>query len=169
LKKVTLLSFCVLLFLSACEYRSPVTTIHRIPIDPAILGPWVIVPQENEDDSTELRILEFSDTEYSIHYSEGSGDLYFRAYAFEAGGVSAVQLELIGSDKESIRGNDDYPERFQVASYKMVGGLLEVRTLNSDLIKSKSSDSDTLRSEFVKYKDHPELFNDPGSFKRKGG
>ena len=168
MKKLALILFLSIFFLNACEFRSPLTTVHSIPIDQAVLGPWKIIPQGNDDDSAELRIYEFSDTEYSIHYSENGGDLYFRAYAIDVGGITSVQLELIGTDKESVRSNDDYDDRYHVAAYKMVGELLEIRTLNSDLINADLADSESLRKEFIKHKDNPELFNDPGKFKRIG-
>ncbi len=149
-------------FLAACVYEVPFTTQHNIPIDQAVLGTWEIVSEEGSVE--QLRILRFSDTEYLVSDVNGDDELYFRAYAIEVGGVSAVQLEFLGDDKRPVRGDD----RYLVATYSFVDGLLEVRTLNSDLVDDELTDSESLRAAFIKHKENPELFNDPGLFKRVG-
>ena len=153
-----------MLLVTACEYNVPLTTDHNIPVDHAVLGYWKIIPAENEDDDTEVRIYQFSDTEYVVHYHEDTGDLYFRAYAINIGGVPAVQLELIGNDEKPVGSNEE--DRYQVISYNMVNGLLEIRTLNSELVDDELPDSESLRKAFIEQKNNPELFNDPGKFKR---
>jgi hypothetical protein len=151
-------------FLTACEYDIPLTFEHNIPIDQSILGSWVYVPAANEDGNTEVRIHGFSDTEYSIHYMEDDDDLYFRAYAVNIAGTSAVQLELTGTDEESVEQGQE--NRYVVAQYTMVNGQLEIKTLNSELVSNSITDPETLRQVFAEHKNNPELFNDPGLFKR---
>jgi len=164
LKKTVLVLLSCLFVVGACEYNVPLTTDHSIPIDQTILGAWKIVPAGNEDDDTEVRIYEFSDTEYVVHYYEAGGDLYFRAYAIKIGDVSAVQFELIGSNEKPVSGDED--ERYLVVKYKISNGLLEVATLNSDVVDDDLSDSESLRNAFIEHKDNPGLFNEPGFFKR---
>jgi len=164
MKKFVLMSFLSVFFLVACEYDAPLTPDHSIPIDLAVLGCWKIVPGENENDTTEIRIFPFSETEYSIHYSEDNDDLYFRAYAVNVGGIPAIQLEVIGTDEQATDPDDD--DRYQVVAYKLVNGFLEIRTLNSDLVDAELPDSESLRAAFIEHKDNPELFNDPGKFRR---
>jgi len=153
-----------LFLLTACEYNVPLSTDHNIPIDSTVLGSWKVASIENKDEDTEIRIHKFSDTEYAIHYLEDGGNLYFRAYAINVGGVSAVQIELIGNGKEAISSDED--DRYQVASYKLVDGLLHIGVLNSDLVDDELPDSESLRKAFIEHKDNPELFNDPGIFRR---
>jgi hypothetical protein len=164
MKSTLLGTFLGLLLLAACEYNVPLTTDHNVSIDPAVLGSWKIASIENKDDDTEIRIHQFSDTEYAVHYLEDGGNLYFRAYAINVGGVSAIQLELIGSGEKSVGRDED--DRYHVASYKIVDDLLHIGTLNSDLVDDELPDSESLRSAFIKHKDNPELFNDPGVFRR---
>lgn len=164
MKNTILVSLLGLLLLTACEYDVPLATEHNIQIDDAVLGTWKITSIENKDDDTEIRIHKFSNTEYAVHYLEDGGNLYFRAYAINVAGISAVQLELIGSGEEAIGSNED--DRYHVASYKIVDGLLHIGVLNSKLVDDELSDSESLRKAFVKHKDNPELFNDPGVFRK---
>jgi len=85
-------------------------------------------------------------------------------YAIKIGDVSAVQFELIGSNEKPVSGDED--ERYLVVKYKISNGLLEVATLNSDVVDDDLSDSESLRNAFIEHKDNPGLFNEPGFFKR---
>ena len=160
MKKLIVLVLNALFLLSACVYEAPLSTQHTIPIDQAVVGTWEIVSDEGSDD--QLRILRFSDTEYLVSDTTGDDELYFRAYAIELEGISMVQLEFLGDDKRPVRGAN----RYLVATYRFVDGLLEVRTLNSDLVADELTDSESLRAAFIAHKENPELFNDPGLFKR---
>jgi hypothetical protein len=162
-KKLIGLVLIAIPFLGACVFDVPVTTKHDIPVDQVILGSWETVPVENEDPAA-MRIFRFSDTEYIVHYYEDDGDLYFRAWAMNIGGVYAMQLELIGDEDSAT---SQYAEdRYMVAAYRMLDGKLEVKTLNSDLINPEITDSKSLEAEILKYRDNPQLFNDPGLFQR---
>jgi hypothetical protein len=163
MKKQTWLALVGALFFGACVYDVPVTTDHAISIDETILGAWKSVPVENEG-QVQTRIFRFSETEYVVHYLEDDWDVYFRAYPIDIGGVPAVQLEVLGDEDESVA--TDAAERYTVAAYRLLDGKLEVRTLNSDLVSPDIKDSESLRAEFLKHKDHPQLFNEPGLFQR---
>lgn len=169
MKSSTLIATLVLslgaLCLAACEYDVAITTDHNIPINRGLLGSWEAIPGEDEaDDNTRLQVIEFSETEYLVHYFEGDESLYFRAYPVKIGNVNAIQLELIGDDNESI--DHDKEDRFVVASTRLLEGKLEVRTLNTELVSAQLSDSQSLRDAFLANIKNPELFNDPGVFKR---
>ena len=165
MKRITWVLFTGIFFLAACDYDVPLVAEHNIPIDHAILGTWEFIPDQTDDDEYQLRILKFSETEYLVHDSEDDGgDLYFRAYAINLGGVSAVQLEFLGDDKKPVK--SDGENRYLVASYKILDGMLEIRTLNSELVSAESADAESLRKVFLEHKENPELFNDPGLFRR---
>lgn len=148
------------LLLTACVYETPLTPRHDIPIDQAVLGTWNLVSEDDSDE--QLRILRFSDTEYLVGNVDNDDELYFRAYAIEIAGVSAIQLEFLGDNKRPVRGDD----RYLVASYRFVDGLLEVQTLNTELVDDELTDSESLKAAFIEHKENPELFNDPGLFER---
>ena len=162
--KTIWVSVLSVLLLAACEYKAPITTEHKIPIDPLVLGAWKIVPAENQDNNSSVLIFRFSDTEYSVHYHESSGDLYFRAYGINIDGVGAAQLELIGSDDGPV--DEDEQDRYQVVSYELENDLLKISTLNSEWVDDELPDSESLRKAFIEHKENPGLFNDPGFFKR---
>jgi hypothetical protein len=149
--------------LAACVYDVPFTTDHVISIDEAILGVWESVPPENED-PVQTRIFRYSETEYLVHYLEDDWDIYFRAYPINIGGVSAIQLEVLGDKDEAVE--KDAAERYMIATYRLQDNKLEVRTLNSDLVSPDVKDSELLRAAFLEHQENPELFNDPGLFKR---
>ena len=163
MKFSTLLAILAALVIGACEYDVPITTDHDIPINRSFLGTWEAVPHE-DDEKTRLQVLEFSDTEYLVHYFEGDESLYFRAYPITIENANAIQLELIGDDNESIdRAKKD---RFMVASIRLLEGKLEVRTLNTELVSTQLADSQSLKDAFIANIKNPELFNDPGFFRR---
>jgi len=164
LKNTVLVLLSCLFVLGACEYNAPLTTEHSIPIDHTILGAWKITSINIKEDEALVRIFKFSDTEYAIHYQEDGGNLYFRAYPINIGEVPAVQLELIGNGGGQIASDEN--DRYHVASYKLVDDLLMISLLNSELISDELPDSTSLREAFIQNKDNPDLFNDPGIFRR---
>ena len=166
MRKLNWLALLGAVFIGACVYDVPVTVEHEIPVEPAILGAWEHTPGGNES-ATTMRVFEFSDTEYLVHYLEDGLELFFRAYAINVGGISAVQLEAIGDGNEAVGKNVE--NRYTVAAYRMLDGKLEVRTLNSDLVSAEIDDGESLKAAMLKHKDHPELFNDPGLFQRVEG
>lgn len=163
MKKLILLFLLGTPLLAACVFDVPVTTDHVIAIDEAILGPWKSVPV-GEDEPVRITILRFSETEYVLHYFEDDWELYFRAYPVKIGEISAVQLEVLGDDDEAV--SQDAGERYMIAAYRWVAGDLEVRTLNTGLFDTEIADSNALKAEILKHEDNPELFNEPGLFKR---
>ena len=163
MKTVLLLAFSVLL-LAACQYKAPITTDHHIPVDHLVLGSWEIVPAQDQDNESAILIFKFSDTEYSVRYHEGSGDLYFRAYPINIEGIAAVQLELIGNDDGLVDADEE--DRYHVVAYQLENDLLKISTLNTELVDDELTDSESLKKAFIEHKENPGLFNDPGFFKR---
>jgi hypothetical protein len=163
MRKTAWILFLGIFLLAACEFDVPLTTEHVIPINQAVLGSWELVPEEN-DSPASMKIMEFSDTEYLVHYVENELELFFRAYAINVDGLDAIQLEAIGDEDGPVDKNHD--DRYMVASYRIVDGKLETRTLNTELVSKELSDSALLRAAFIEHKENPELFNDPGFFKR---
>jgi hypothetical protein len=47
----------VLVLLSGCVYKAPVTTNHTIPVNPAVLGVWQAVPEPGKDLDADERML----------------------------------------------------------------------------------------------------------------
>jgi hypothetical protein len=152
------------LLMTACSYDAPLETRHAIPVDPAVLGIWVSAdPEDNEKET--MVILPFSETEYLVHYPADADDgMYFRAYAIKVAGVACVQLALLGTPK----GRETGTERYEVATYRLVDGRLEIRTLNKKLVDSELSGGTALREAFEKHSSDPELFTNPGTFTRRG-
>lgn len=163
MKTLLLLVFSVL-FLTACKYKVPITTDHNIPVDPLVIGSWKIVPEEGQDNDSAILVFKFSDTEYSVRYHEDGGELYFRAYAINIGGVDAVQLELIGSGEGPVTSKDE--ERYHVVAYQLDNDLLKISSLNTELVDDELADSESLKKAFILNKENPGLFTDPGFFNR---
>lgn len=159
------LSVAVLL-LAGCEYESPLTKEHSIAIDSAVLGLWEPIPDEEEEPKQEERmmILKYSDTEYLLHYPAGKGGLYYRCYPIKIGGVSCVQLQVIGTGDGPPK--KDEKDLFHVVSYQLANAELEIALLNTDLVDDGLKTTEALRQSFLKHKGNKELFTNPGRFKR---
>lgn len=154
----------VLLFLFAgCEYESPLTNEHNIPVDQAVLGLWETVPDKNEAAGSveKMLILKYSDTEYLVHYPIGDDAFYFRGYQIKIGDISCVQIQLIGDSGGDIKTEE---RKYHVVSYQLVKGELEIKTLNTDLIDKNLKESSKLRNAFMKNSDNSALFQNPVRF-----
>jgi hypothetical protein len=165
-KYILMLLVSVVLSCAGCIYEAPLTDEHAIAVDSSVLGLWEYVPAENEkpDAPERMMVLQYSDTEYLIHYPTGKGGMYFRGYPIRIGEVSCVQLQLIGSDEGPV--DEGEKELFHVASYRLDAGELMVRTLNTELVAEDLKDSEALRAAFFRHQGDGALFADPGRFRK---
>lgn len=164
---VATLMVVTVLFLAACRYEKPLIKEHTIPVDSLVLGLWEPQPEEGEVSRADERmiILKFSDTEYLIHYPPGGNDeAYYRGYPIKVGGISCVQLQVIGT-RDGMPGRD-VKALFAVVSYELNKGILEIRTLNTDLVDDDLKTTEALVQSFLNHKDNKDLFLDPVRFRR---
>ena len=146
-----------------CEYESPLAEEHDLRTDGAVLGLWESVPNASGEVSSML-ILKYSDTEYLIQYPMGEDALYYRGYPAESGGVSCVQLRVIGTASGPPQRDDR--KLFHVASYRLIDAELEMRLLNTDLVKNALKTTAAIRDAFLASKDDVTLFTNPGRFRK---
>ena len=153
------------LIMTACEYEEPLTQEHNIPVDPSVLGLWEEVPEKGVSPGPDQRmmVMKFSETEYLIHHPMGKDGLYFRGYPINVGGISCVQVQLIGNADGDIK---DKERGYHVVSYRHTKEALLITVLNTDLVDTDLKSSADLRQAFLKNKDNPALFNSPGTFRR---
>jgi hypothetical protein len=151
------------LFISGCIYKVPFVAEHTIPIDPAVLGLWEF--NERGEKPDRMMVLKFSDTEYLVHYpfSVEDGGMYFRAYPIKLGGITAIQIQWIGTAEGDVANEE---RKYQLIAYTLINGELEIRPLNNDLVNKDLTTSEELRQAFLKNKDNKELFYNPGRFKK---
>ena len=155
------------LFLAGCRYEKPLAKEHVIPVDSSVLGLWIPQPDKAGESIADERmiILKFSDTEYLIHYPPGGNDeAYYRGYLINIGGISCVQLQIIGT-------KDGMPKRetkalYAVMSYELKKGILEIKTLNADLVNDDLKTTEALVQTFLKHKDNKDLFTNPVKFRQ---
>ena len=162
---VGLLSLLAILLVS-CDYETPLTKEHNIAIDPAVLGLWELIQYEGEESKQEKRmvILKYSDTEYLLHYPVGKDGLYFRCYPIKIGGVSCIQLQVIGTGEGPPE--EDWKDLFHVASYRLANNELEIKLLNTDLVDDELKTTEALKQSFLKHKENKKLFINPGRFRK---
>ena len=164
MKLAGILAIVAFLVIPGCDYLAPLTEEHTIPVDASVLGLWEETPRGDKPSSPDERILilKYTDTEYLIRYPAGKDGLYFRGYPVKVEGVSCVQIQQIGTADGDIEKED---RKYQVISYTLSNGELEIRTLNTDLDKNLP-DGAALRGALLKHKDNKDLFNNPGKFRR---
>jgi hypothetical protein len=153
-----------LLCVAACEYQEPLSEKQNISVDPALLGLWEPVPEENETKPSGEWIvaLKYSDTEYMIHYQTRTESMYFRAYPIKVGDLSCMQLELIGNGDGPVEKGEP---AFQAASVTLSGDEATIRMMNTSVVASKLR-GPALREAFLKNAKNPDLFRDPVKFRR---
>jgi hypothetical protein len=169
-----LTALAMTLYLAGCQYQAPLTTQHNIAIDPEVLGKWEFVPKESSEDSSDetekeekrevLMVLKFSDTEYLIHYPVNRAGMYFRGYPVRIGNVSCVQLQLIGTEKDSITTDDE--KRYHVVSYQLSEGLLKIDVLNDKIVSGDLKKSKELKQAVLENQNAQDLFHEPGTFRK---
>ena len=166
MKRAVALSALTALLLIGCVFEFPLTKEHNISVDSAVLGLWEFIPKEETNRSYRMTILKYSDTEYMIRWPSGAleTEFYIRGYPIKIGGISCVQLQVIGT-------RDGPPEKgmenlFYVASYQLTDGNLIIKLLKTDVVDEDLKDSDALRKAFLNHKNDKELFTDPGSFRK---
>ena len=162
----TMITLAVLLA-TGCEYEAPLAEENKIKIDPNALGLWTYAPNPNESPGARpqmMNLLQFSDTEYLIHYPTGEDGMYFRGYPIQVGDISCVQLKVIGTDEGPLEAK--VKDRYQVIAYELADETMTVRTLNGDLFDEGLKTTGDLKKAFLGQKDREDLFDNPGKFKR---
>ncbi|MCF7854062.1 MAG: hypothetical protein K9N51_04630 [Candidatus Pacebacteria bacterium] len=160
------LTVVILVGAGACVYEAPLVEEHALPVDKAVLGIWREANDDGDEEgkNNEMMVLMFSPTEYVIHYPRGKHGLYYRAYPIKVGGISCVQLEVIGTEEGPL--DEDQENRFHVVSYALEGDRLTIKVLNKDLVNDELTDSESLRKAFLEHKRSADLFTNPGVFRR---
>lgn len=154
-----------LVLCGGCVYEVPVTPDHAIPVDPAMVGLWQAVPEPGQAEAPDERmlVLQYSETEYAIRYPSGKDAMYFRGYPIKVGNLRCVQVQLIGAEDRPVKDGD---RKYQVVTCQLADGVLEVRTLNPDVIsKAATTSADLARAIRANLAD-PALFKDPGRFRK---
>ena len=174
--KLKIIFMIALIFLIAgCEYETSLTDEHKIPVDKAVIGLWDAVPEKGgvsdpkdrvSDSKERLMVLKYTDTEYLVHYPTGDEGFYFRGYPVRIGGISCVQIRLIGDSNGGIKTGE---KKYHVVSYQFVKGELEIKTLNTDLVDKNIKDRNKLKIAFLTNKNKGELFRNPVRFKKVAG
>ena len=104
MKCMPVLMLGAILCLAGCKYEAPLVHEHTIPVDASVLGFWQPVPDGSgsPESSENMMVLQYSETEYCIHYSAKEEPMYFRGYPIRIGDVYCVQLQLIGMNNEPV-------------------------------------------------------------------
>ena len=160
----TLFALVATLCSVGCLYTVPVTEEHSVPVDPAVLGLWEEVPEGEgrAEAPPQMLVLQFSQTEYLVEYPVGKEAFYFRAWPVKVAGLTAVQLQVIRDNE----GRLTTPKPYHVVAYQAREGMLEVRTLNDDLVGREFATPKALVAAIEAHRDDPELFREPGRFRR---
>ena len=156
------------LLLAGCIYEAPLEVEHTVPVDPALIGLWQLVPKEGEepDADSRLLILNFSETEYLMSSPVGGEEIQYRAYPIKPGGISCVQLQVIGTDKGEPKWQGGQPKPFMVFSYEVEDGMLVVRSLNGDVVGADLTTTEAMREAFLKNNDNNDLFTDLATYRK---
>jgi hypothetical protein len=177
---IMILATAVTLLATGCFYEEPLIKEHTIPINQELLGLWDWGSEPGEPSVDEhMLILKYSETEYLIHtFGRGPDiqDIYYRAYPIELGGVSCLQLEIIGGIMENsplIPGTDNPSEEndgnlgpFLVMKLEPKDGCLEGNVLNDKVVSYKLTTTEALQKAFLENIDNAKLFDNPSRLYR---
>lgn len=165
MRNLTLFSMMIsaFVFLCGCEYSVPAGK-PGLPIDNALLGIWENLPgKKDTDQKFRILVLKYSDTEYLVNYFNDKDALYFRAYPVKIDDINAVQIQWIGTDKGALEEKD---RKYHLISAVLKDNNLEIKVLNSSLISKDVTNQEELKNKILQNKNNPELFRDPGIFRK---
>lgn len=167
----------VALALAGCDYEAPLSSEATIPIDPALLGAWELVPEtaaEKDDAEKEnadkeklsadpdgpLVILRFSATEYLVH---DPGGQFFRGTLVDIGGHRVLQLEDLGTAAGPRQG----PPAFVFGTATVTGDTLSFSLLNDTLVPSSNRTTADIRAALLANRAAADLFEPLVRFRRR--
>lgn len=163
----------ILFVLTACNYNAPLVGEASLPIDQALLGTWELIPEDVAGQRSHVRIVvgQESANMYAIEYFPGESDytdvdtvVYFKGWPAEFGGITFVQLEVTGTNEGPVSAEDT--DLFSVFSCTLANGELTVRSLNTNMVNEDLADTAALRAAFTANRDDPDLFEEPGQFRK---
>jgi hypothetical protein len=154
------------LLLMACVYDAPLVATAELPIDPAVLGIWQALPTDADDagPGERLVVTQASPKEYAIVHIDGESAIYFRGWLAEVEGIRFVQLQITG-DEHGPAGAAE-TDRFAVVRFQLQGGELVMTALNTRYVDANLPTTEALQQAFAKNRDHPDLFAEPGRYRR---
>lgn len=162
--------FFVLVGLAGCEYKAPLSEEHVIAIDPLVIGVWERLPDKDESqgegtkpEDERVTVQKNSDTEYSVSFPVEGKELRLRAYPIKLGKIACLQLQFT-EQFEALTVTE--VRMYAVLSYQLVGGILDVKLLNPELVKDDLKTSEALAEAFIKHQDDPKLFMDVWKFRK---
>jgi hypothetical protein len=148
-----LLSALGVLLLAACNYDSPLTARSTKPIDPRLLGDWVMVDKETGKTET-MQVRQLDKETYVIALD---GDLY-----------SAFHTDFANTPFVSVQ-DLNTPERlylFFTATVSIDGRQLTVQTLSTKVVPSATKGRGALQKLIKANLANPALFEEPLIFTR---
>lgn len=148
------------LFVSACGYDFPLSEKQGLPIDRSVLGLWEEV--NNETVKHRVLISATSESEYFVHMSDGTEDLFLRGYPLRVAGISLVQLAV--TDKRYIPINET--GSYFSLSYEVSDGNLVIKLPDTGILSTGLKSSAHLREAFIINKDNPRLFSEPARLRK---
>jgi len=157
----------LLLFLTGCEYKVPLTPDAEIPIKDELLGLWEFVPTEENPEELTMLVLKQNPTEYVVRYGKEKDGIYLRAYHVRLDDLSLlIQIECIGLQNEPVDIKDT--SIYHLLRYKLKGRNLELKILNSDIIDTNCKTSLRLKEKILANKENSQLFVNPAIFRKAG-
>ena len=165
MKRSILIAPFISLLLTACTYDAPLAPEAILPIDRALLGTWEVLPNEGDEPSAETVVVrEDGENRYKIEHRDGDSVIYFDAWPGEIEGVRFLQLEVTGDDDGPAEPGE--PDLYSVIDYRFDGDDIIMRSLNTEFVDHELGDTAALREAFIKHRDNPELFIEPGRLRR---
>ncbi len=151
------------LFLNSCVFEAPFESEAKMPVDAKLLGRWEEVKDKTEGDPDRMLVLQNSANEYVVQYPVGEKAMFFRAYGVELEGEKYIQIQLTGTAEGAAKPED---RKYHLLKISLDGDSLEMRTINAALLGKDIKESAAMKAAFKAHKDDPNLFEEPGKFKR---
>lgn len=152
-----------LFFLNSCLFEAPFVETAGIRTDEALLGRWEEVPEDKSAEASRMLVLQHGPNEYVVQYPVGEDALFFRAFAVELAGENHFQVQLIGNAEATVKPED---RKYHLLKAGVEGDVMEIRTINPDLLGKGLADSAAMKAAFTTHKDNPKLWGKPAKFQR---
>ena len=152
------LTLALMLSLCGCYVsKVPMASSANSDLDPNLIGKWEKIVTEKDPTPVEMLVLQFNDNEYYAEYRDANELLRFRAYIVRVGEVPFINVQNIEGDERSF-----IFVRYSVGE----DGVLTLRELSNDFVKSEFETSEKLYDFIKNNLKEDQLYDETGRFKR---
>jgi hypothetical protein len=135
----------LLLFLTGCDYETPLRHTADAPARPALTGTWA---GTHTGERASRLTVEISGEQYNVTYAENEQTLFFEGFEIRIDDTELIQLKLKNAGEKE----------YLFVKYELTPEGLSVYRLNPKVVSADCATPGEILAELRTHRRHPELF-----------